>query len=148
MISVGNDIVDLNDPDSDIKNIHPRFISRVLNDSELLNIKKNAHKISKVLLWTYWAAKESSYKALKRLFPNINFVYKKFSFQPELKKITYGQYEIYCDIHCDSKKRANYLHAISCISLNSTFSFNSKFVANIKKKFITKSRYPLLRFLL
>ena len=60
---LGNDVVDLDDPDSrDIQN-DSRFLSRVFTDTERASIAAadvHAHRRA----WTLWAAKEAAYKAL------------------------------------------------------------------------------------
>ena len=141
MISLGNDIVDLNDSDADIQSIHPRFIERALNDQELLDIRDKTSQITKEILWTYWAAKESAYKALKRLIPKIPFTYKKFSYNPLSNKVAYEQYELECEIDNDP----NYVHAVSYASRDSSFTFGSSFISNIKKKSITKKKSLLIK---
>ena len=62
---VGNDIVDLNDPESTLEALHPRFTQRVFSEEERARIARSPDPRS--TLWTLWAAKESAYKiALKQ----------------------------------------------------------------------------------
>ncbi len=126
MITVGNDIVDLNDFDSNLKKIHPRFLNRVFNQSELLEIKKN-NKISKTLLWTYWASKEAAYKALKRLLPKTIFLHKKFIFHQKLKKVTYDKYNVQCYISQDVQNEPNYIHILAYAKFDHLLTNNSCF---------------------
>ena len=153
MISLGNDVVDLNDSDSNLEQIHPKFVERVLDAREVFDIKKNRDEISKVDLWTYWAAKEASYKALKRLIPQISFHHKKFVFQPKIKKVTYEQYDIHCRIFYDSKQNPNYVHVISYVDLADPLTGVQKNISlkkkpTIKNLFHGISIYPYKKIIL
>jgi len=79
-VSVGNDIVDLADPETRQQGLHPRFDERVFRPSEraLLERSDSPH----LLRWALWAAKESAYKALKRLDPELVFSPKRFAVEP------------------------------------------------------------------
>jgi hypothetical protein len=70
-VSVGNDVVDLGDPETRLRGLHPRFAERVFSNAErvLLEASGSPH----ALHWAFWAAKESAYKALKRLAPETVF---------------------------------------------------------------------------
>jgi hypothetical protein len=76
-VSIGNDIVDLADPETRHEGLHPRFDERVFRPGEraLLGRSDSSH----VLRWALWAAKESAYKAMKRLEPELVFSPKRFS---------------------------------------------------------------------
>lgn len=75
-MSIGNDIVDLADPETRHQGLHPRFDERVFGPSEraLLGRSDSPH----VLRWALWAAKESAFKAEKRLDPALVFSPKRF----------------------------------------------------------------------
>jgi len=62
---VGNDVVDLGDAEARLGNLHPRFVERVFVREERRRIFCSPDP--KVSLWTYWAAKESAYKALRKV---------------------------------------------------------------------------------
>lgn len=64
---VGNDVVDLRDPETRLEGLHPRFEERVFSASErrALAASPERHRLH----WALWAAKESAYKAWKRLDP-------------------------------------------------------------------------------
>jgi phosphopantetheine--protein transferase-like protein len=70
-IAVGNDVVDLADPETRLEGLHPRFESRVFSDAEraALAASPSRHRLH----WAFWAAKESAYKALKRVQPGLVF---------------------------------------------------------------------------
>ena len=74
---VGNDVVDLRHPLSQPDTIHPRFDSRVFSVSEtaLLAASKRVHRTR----WSLWAAKESAFKALRKLDPQVRFIPRDFA---------------------------------------------------------------------
>ncbi len=115
MISIGNDIIDLSHSDTLLCKIHPRFHKRVLNHSEISHIESiEDPEEFRLLLWVYWAAKEASYKALKRILPSLIFSYKRFFFHYELRKVTYDTYTLSCFI----EQTQDYIHIIACIDAN------------------------------
>ncbi len=73
---VGNDIVDLHDPESRPEALHDRFDTRVFtsDEREALTMSASAH----ALRWTLWAAKESAYKVAKKLDPAVRFLPRDF----------------------------------------------------------------------
>ena len=73
---VGNDVVDLHDPESRPEAIHARFDARVFTSDErkALSALASAHE----LRWTLWAAKESAYKVAKKLDPAVRFLPRDF----------------------------------------------------------------------
>ena len=73
---VGNDIVDLHDPESRPEALHDRFDTRVFtsDEREALTTSASAH----TLRWTLWAAKESAYKVAKKLDPAVRFLPRDF----------------------------------------------------------------------
>jgi phosphopantetheine--protein transferase-like protein len=64
---VGNDIVDLADPENIGKSADERFCRRVFNAEELSMIAGSDRPDS--FLWMIWAAKEAAYKAISRMYP-------------------------------------------------------------------------------
>lgn len=75
-MSVGNDVVDLADPETRLSGLHPRFDERVFcaAEREALEASRSRHRLH----WALWAAKESAYKARKRLDPEAVFSPKEF----------------------------------------------------------------------
>jgi phosphopantetheinyl transferase (holo-ACP synthase) len=59
---VGNDVVDLTEPDNRGKSGNDRFLSRVFTARERRLIAQAA--VPDTLLWSLWAAKEAAYKAV------------------------------------------------------------------------------------
>jgi phosphopantetheinyl transferase (holo-ACP synthase) len=70
-VSVGNDVVDLADPETRLGGLHPRWGERVFcaAEREALDASRSPH----LLHWALWAAKESAYKARRRLEPRAVF---------------------------------------------------------------------------
>ncbi len=59
---IGNDIVDLTDPENRRRSKDARYISRVLNPREREMVSRSPDPDA--MLWSLWACKEASYKAL------------------------------------------------------------------------------------
>lgn len=68
---IGNDIVDLTDPETQKNAPHPRFDGRVFARSELLRLRLSG--APNRLRWMLWAAKEAAYKAMKKIHPHMVF---------------------------------------------------------------------------
>jgi phosphopantetheinyl transferase (holo-ACP synthase) len=62
---VGNDVVDLGDPEARSGATHPRFDTRVFAPSELRAL--GASGVPNRLRWMLWAAKEAAYKVARKL---------------------------------------------------------------------------------
>lgn len=58
---IGNDIVDLRDPESAPESLHPRYLHRVFTPAERRSLAAHPGRLE---LWSRWAAKEAAYKAL------------------------------------------------------------------------------------
>ncbi len=68
---VGNDVVDLRDPENQPGAIHPRFDERVFTRYERARIlaATSPHRMR----WALWAAKESAYKVARKIDSRIYF---------------------------------------------------------------------------
>jgi hypothetical protein len=64
---LGNDVVDLWDPETRPGAAHPRFDVRVFDPTELAALARS--RAPNQLRWVLWAAKEAAYKAAKRMDP-------------------------------------------------------------------------------
>ena len=75
-MSVGNDVVDLALAETRLGGLHPRWAERVFRraEREALDASPSRH----LMHWALWAAKESAYKARKRLEPETVFSPKEF----------------------------------------------------------------------
>lgn len=74
---VGNDIVDLRDPETRPGAVHPRFDHRVFTRRERSAMEE--HSLPERLRWTLWAAKESAFKAARQLDPSVRFIPRRFA---------------------------------------------------------------------
>ena len=91
-MAVGNDVVDLTDPETDLRALHPRFAERVFSPAERDALAACEREpvarrhgstareapARTLLHWALWAAKESAYKALQRLAPGTLFSPREF----------------------------------------------------------------------
>lgn len=73
---VGNDVVDLADPEARKGPTHPRFDERVFARSERDTLA--ASGAPERLRWLLWGAKEAAYKLAKKLDPNVVFSPRRF----------------------------------------------------------------------
>ena len=73
---VGNDVVDIRHPLCQPDAIHPRFDTRAFTAREiaLLAATEKAHQMR----WSLWAAKESAFKALRKLDSQVRFIPRDF----------------------------------------------------------------------
>lgn len=78
---VGNDIVDLGDPESQRETLHPRFIARVFSQAEQRAIQSSPD--AQTHLWLLWAAKESAFKVLKKMDAELVFTHRQFVVEVE-----------------------------------------------------------------
>ena len=76
MPPVGNDIVDLADPENIGKSGDERFCRRVFNPEELSLIANSDRPDT--ILWALWAAKEAAYKAISRGDPSVCSIPRKY----------------------------------------------------------------------
>jgi phosphopantetheinyl transferase (holo-ACP synthase) len=68
---IGNDVVDLRDPETCAGSLHPRFDARVMAASERAWLAGRPTPDRD--RWMLWAAKEAAYKAMRRMNPTIAF---------------------------------------------------------------------------
>ncbi len=66
----GNDIVDLKSPEARGKSLDIRFMERTLTVREREATGRSAHPDR--LLWAFWAAKETAYKTISKIHPDIS----------------------------------------------------------------------------
>ncbi|MFA6008652.1 MAG: 4'-phosphopantetheinyl transferase superfamily protein [Desulfobacteraceae bacterium] len=75
-VYIGNDVVDLGSEYARDKSRDHRFVGKILSDNEQ-EIFSKSHDPD-TLLWSFWAAKESAYKALARHDPFISIAPKNY----------------------------------------------------------------------
>jgi len=68
---VGNDVVDLRDPEVVKGPAHPRFDARVFARSEREALRQSG--APERLRWLFWGAKEAAYKLARKLDPTVVF---------------------------------------------------------------------------
>jgi phosphopantetheinyl transferase (holo-ACP synthase) len=68
---IGNDVVDLADPEAREVALHPRFDARVFAEGERALLRLSAERPR--LRWALWAAKEAAYKCARQLDPGARF---------------------------------------------------------------------------
>ena len=73
---VGNDVVDLGDPETRPGAQHPRFDARVFGAEELALLRAEADPVR--LRWALWAAKEAAFKVARKLAPATVFAPRRF----------------------------------------------------------------------
>ena len=73
---IGNDIVDLCDPDADFATFSARFDQRVFAPSERSRIAMSEDP--EICRWRMWSAKEAAYKAARKADPTVIFSPKRF----------------------------------------------------------------------
>lgn len=86
---VGDDVVDLDDPFIARTHERPRWLGRVLAESELAALR--ASRDPKTLLWSFFAAKEAAYKIAAKCRNPPPFAHRQFVVAPELRQIRYGK---------------------------------------------------------
>jgi phosphopantetheine--protein transferase-like protein len=111
VVSLGNDIVDLNDPDSIRLSENKKFLNKVYDESELVEVSQSPENIRHIYLWKLWAAKEAAYKAVKRLRRETVFSPKLFCYHPDRNIVAYK------DITCrlEFLENSRYVHASAFI---------------------------------
>jgi len=70
LLAVGNDVVDLGNPDALGKSLDDRFVSRVFLPEEQRLIYRDSDP--DCILWVLWAAKETAYKIISKFSPSVH----------------------------------------------------------------------------
>jgi len=98
-LPVGNDVVDIRHPLCQPDTIHPRFDTRVFTASEiaLLAASTQVHRTR----WSLWAAKESVFKACRKLDSQVRFFPRDFEIRlsDERAEVTHrlGRFDVWLD---------------------------------------------------
>ncbi|MDE0885624.1 MAG: 4'-phosphopantetheinyl transferase superfamily protein [Myxococcota bacterium] len=74
---IGNDIVDLNDPEAQPTERTPGFDARVFSPAENDRIQASDDRVR--ARWLTWAAKEAGYKLLRQRAPTVRFVPRQYA---------------------------------------------------------------------
>lgn len=75
---VGNDVIDLADPEAADGALHPRFEARVLTLRELAQLVTHQGEEAARWRWLFWAAKEAAYKVARAIDPTVRFSPRRF----------------------------------------------------------------------
>ena len=116
---VGNDVVDLHDPESQPEALHPRFDARVFSagEQEALSVSGSPHS----LRWSLWAAKESAYKVAKRLDAAVRFLPRDFL----VRRVTEGRALVMHDtgfFDVRLYRTDEWVHAVATLTANGAAS--------------------------
>lgn len=106
---LGNDIVDLTDPETRRGNQHPRFDQRVFTPRERASLARSPDPTR--TRWILWSVKESAYKALRRVLPETVFSPVEFAVELDSQQqgfVTYRQHRFHARVEID----AGCIHAI------------------------------------
>lgn len=78
---VGNDVVDLGDPQIAAHHLRPRFVARVCSEEERARVRDAQS------LWSLFAAKEAAYKALVKLGFEPGFAHREIVVAADLRSV-------------------------------------------------------------
>ncbi|HEM47401.1 MAG TPA: 4-phosphopantetheinyl transferase family protein [Alphaproteobacteria bacterium] len=110
---VGNDVVDLEDPDNRPTAIHPRFDRRVFTDAELARLNDASDEDARHRLrWSLWAAKESALKYLRQIDARISWHPREFAVRVEttaVARVRHGDRELAVTLDVTSRR----VHAVT-----------------------------------
>jgi phosphopantetheinyl transferase (holo-ACP synthase) len=74
---LGNDVVDRKDPGAEGKHLDGRFLARVFTREEAICIREASEP--SLALWMIWSAKESVFKVMSKLDPELIFSHRDFA---------------------------------------------------------------------
>ena len=86
MIHVGNDVVDLQTTDAIGKAGDNKFIQRVLCPDEQKVVLNS--KCPDSILWAFWAAKETAYKAISKNYPDVTSAPRRYPVRLDSVKVS------------------------------------------------------------
>lgn len=108
-VSLGNDIIDLKDPDTVNLTQKPKFLRRVYHPEELKAIEAFETKEQNRRLWKLWALKEAAYKAIKRLDPETIFTPRGIRFYENPGQVIFNKKVCFVEV----RETSEYIHASS-----------------------------------
>jgi phosphopantetheine--protein transferase-like protein len=91
VIAIGNDVVDLDDPQAD-SCARERYVARVCLPRERAWLARSADL--KKSFWRVFAAKEAAYKAVSKLGPAPGFAYQRFEVAPDFRSVRFDELEL------------------------------------------------------
>lgn len=93
---LGNDVVDLRDPDSMGACGREKFLRRAFTAGERFQIRNDDHPDTR--LWSCWAGKESAYKALVSRFPRTLFAWGDYETDFSSRTVWAGSHALALDL--------------------------------------------------
>ena len=104
---IGNDVIDLLDPEISRHHERSRFVRRVCNDSEIerLAASEDPHR----LLWSLFAAKEAGFKVVAKLAPGIPFSPRRFAVDETSTRVTHDGRRLFLQVTQDH----DWVHAVA-----------------------------------
>lgn len=144
---IGNDIVDLKKAKTDSNIFRPRYLEKVLSQSEQNLVLSSPNPEEE--FWRLWTMKESAHKAFQRKF-NFKSVFNPFAFHCELMGSKKGV--VYFDGNyvktTTTFYRDNYTYcSVSCSASTHSFITNSKeeLIQNLRVEFGESSQPEFLK---
>ncbi len=107
---IGNDIVDLSRPEAREKLGDRRFLDRVFLPEERERIISAANPFQ--TLWSHWAAKEASFKVIRKLKRDQVFAHQRFRVMSDLTSVAFE--DLTCALNITPTQ--NYVHAQAIFS--------------------------------
>jgi len=104
---VGNDVVDLGDPEIAEHHTRERFVARICSDEERARLAAAA--CAKRYLWTLFAAKEAAYKVARKLHDDAIFAHRRFVVAEDLRTVRWGDLELALRVEADDVR----VHAVA-----------------------------------
>jgi hypothetical protein len=108
---VGNDVVDLGDPETRPGVRHPRFDARVFAPEELAAL--GFHPEAERLRWVLWAAKEAAFKVARKQKPATVFAPRRFRVTlvaGNAGRVSWEGGELWLRVACGP----DWVHAVAC----------------------------------
>ena len=103
VISLGNDLVDLSSAEPPL---HARYWDRVCTERE-----REYAGGDPSILWSLWAAKEATFKAIRRVDASARFIPRQFEYEPNSKTVRYAKHVVSVQM----KERGNCRVALAVI---------------------------------
>lgn len=104
---VGNDVVDLDDPDNGRSFRSARFVARIASEEERARIAVTSDPYA--LVASLFAAKEAAFKVVAKLMPGAVFAHRRFRVGVELGHVEYGELRLPLRI----ERGEGFVHAIA-----------------------------------
>ena len=115
-LRVGNDVVHRRDPHIAAHHLKRRFVDRVCSAGEAERVRTSREP--GLLLWSLWAAKEASYKAVVKLRPGTPFAHRRFVVPESLAEVRYEDLQLSLEVEANEE----WVHAVACTGKTAVLS--------------------------